>query len=251
MKNKKTLLNLILPLITVMCLFAVWAIVSSIVGSEYILPSVWVTIRSAFALFGKANFYLALLYTFIRVIIAFVISFTLAFILAFFSTKNQYVRRIVSPIISIIRALPTIAIVLLLLFWTNSNVAPVVVTMLVVLPTTYTGLKNALEEVDGELKEMCQVFGVDKKQVFFKVQLPAIMPSTCALIGSGISLNLKLMVAAEVLSATVRSIGNLLNYASYNGEMASMMALVLVTVILGFIIESVFNLISKKVGAWK
>ena len=59
------------------------------------------------------------------------------------------------------------------------------------------------------------------------------------------------MVAAEVLSATVKSVGNLLNYASYNGEMAQMLAIVLITVILGVVIEAIFNALSKKAGEWK
>ncbi len=244
-------LNVILPVISIVAVVALWAIASLITGSEYILPSVSQTAMAFFGLWGSGKFYLALLMTFLRSIIAFVMSFVIAFVLAFFAKKSDKVERLLAPIISVIRALPTIAIVLLLLFWTNSFVAPVVVTMLVVLPTTYTGARNVLDGVDEGVIEMCKVFNVDKKQVFYKVQLAQITPPALKLIGSGLSLNLKLMVAAEVLSATVKSIGNMLNFASYNAEVANMLALVLVVVILGVAIEGLFNILSRKAGAWK
>ena len=251
MKSKKTLENLILPAISVLCIVLIWAVASKITDSEYILPSVLTTLKATFGVLSSAKFYGALLSTLLRVLIAFSISFVLAFALALLGYKSSKAKKIISPIISIIRALPTIAVVLLLLFWTNSFIAPVIVTILVVLPTIYTGVVNALEGLDKDLIEMCNVFGVSKKQTFLSVQLPAIMPSMLTVIGAGLSLNLKLMVAAEVLSATVKSVGNLLNYASYNGEMAQMLAIVLITVILGVVIEAIFNALSKKAGEWK
>ena len=59
------------------------------------------------------------------------------------------------------------------------------------------------------------------------------------------------MVAAEVLSATSRSIGSMLNSANYNSETAEMIALVVVSVIIGLVVESVFNALSKRASDWK
>ncbi len=244
-------INLILPVLSILAIVAVWSVASAITGSEYVLPNIYQTAVAFFELFGSGKFYLALLMTVVRSLIAFICSFVLAVILAFLSKKNDKFERFLSPLISVVRALPTIAIVLLLLFWTNSFVAPVVVTMLVVFPTTYTGARNTLDGVDTGVIDMCKVFNVNKKDVLYKVWLPQITSPTLKLIGSGFSLNLKLMVAAEVLSATVRSIGNMLNFASYNAEVADMLALVLVVVILGVAIEGLFNLLSRRAGAWK
>ncbi len=249
------LLNVILPIISILAVVAVWAVASAITGSEYILPSVSSTVVAFFELFGSGKFYVALLMTLLRALIAFSLSFIIAFLLAYLAKKNDKAERILAPIISVIRALPTIAIVLLLLFWTSStSTTPVIVTMLVVLPTTYTGARNALDGVDNSVLEMCRVFGVSKKQAFLKIQLPQVAPPVLKLVGSGLSLNLKLMVAAEVLSSTVKSIGNMLNFAYYNSTDAgvvNMIALVLVVVVLGVIIEGVFNILSRKAGAWK
>ncbi len=247
-------LNLILPVVSIIAVIVVWVIAWLITGSEYILPSVSGTLAAFFELFGSGKFYPAFAMTLLRSLIAFAVSFLLAFLLALLSKKSDKAERVLSPIISIIRALPTIAIVLLLLFWTNSNVAPIVVTSLVVFPTTYTGVRNVLDSVDEEAILACKVFGVSKREIFYKVRLPQITPPALKLIGSGLSLNIKLMVAAEVLSATPKSLGNMLNFAYYNSldlGVVSMLALVLVVVIIGVTIEGAFNILSRKSGAWK
>lgn len=251
MIKKDKLLNLILPVITIACILLLWSVMAIVVDSQYILPSVADTFLALINLLGDGKFYVAFLFTLLRSIIAFVISFIIAGVFAFIAQKNKRAERVILTVISILRALPTVSIVLLLLFWTNSQVAPVVVTMLVVTPITYTHLKSAFESVDKTAVEAGLVDGADKLQSFLKVEFPQIAPAVYSAIGSGISLNFKLMVAAEVLSATIKSMGNLLNQAKFNFELASMLAMVIVAVAFGIIIEFMFNKISKRAGNWK
>ena len=251
MKKREKILNSILPLVAVFCIIVIWAVASKVIDSEYILPSVNQTLEEVFALFCKSEFYLSFLLTLLRSVISFVISFGLSFVLAFLAVKRKYAERVILPIISLIRAMPTIAVVLLLLFWTNSKIAPVIVTMMVVFPTTYTHIKSALETVDSTSVEAGMVDGADKKQVFLRIELPQILPAVLSAIGSGISLNFKLMVAAEVIAQTANSLGYLLNTAKVYFEIAEMIALVCVAVAFGILIEFVFNKLSKKSGQWK
>ncbi len=252
MKNKKEKsLNLILPLISVIAILLLWAVASVSIDNEYILPSIQKTAKEFFALFNSKEFYLSLWLTVIRSFIAFALSFILALIFAICANKIKYFKALISPLISIMRALPTIAIVLLLLFWTNSKVAPIVVTAIVVLPTSYTHIESALFSLDKTISEAGRVDGADEKSVFLTIELPQIFPSIYSGIGSGLSLNLKLMVAAEVIAQTAKSIGYLLNTSKVYFEIAEMLAIVCFVIALGVIIESVFNYLSKKVGEWK
>lgn len=252
MKDKRAkILNRILPLVTVLVLILVWALAGAIVNSQYILPSVKLTAEKFFALFFDKTFYSAFFLTLLRSLIAFIFSFAVAFVLAIFSTKFDLFKSAVSPIISVMRALPTIAVVLLLLFWTNSQVAPVIVTTLVVLPTLYTHIESAFFALDKTIAEAGRVDGADEIRVFTKIQLPQAMPSIYSGIGGGISLNFKLMVAAEVIAQTANSIGYLLNTSKVYFEIAQMLATVCVAVIFGVIVEFIFNRLSKKVSDWK
>ena len=216
MIKKDKILNLILPIVTIGCILLIWSVMAIVVDSEYILPTVAQTFSVLINLFADGEFYLAFSLTLLRSLIAFAFSFIIASSCALISHRSKRAERVVLTVISILRALPTIAIVLLLLFWTNSQIAPVVVTMLVVLPTIYTHVKSAFESVDKRSVEASLVDGAGKFQSFIKVELPQIAPAIYSAIGSGISLNFKLMVAAEVLSATIRSLGGLLNDAKYS-----------------------------------
>lgn len=252
MKGKEyKILNFILPVVVVFALVILWGSVAKKIDNQYILPSVNSTIEEFVALFSNGEFYRALFNTLLRSLIAFVFSFLFAFTLAVASVKIKYVRSAVSPLISIMRALPTIAVVLLLLFWTNSKIAPVIVTTLVVLPTSYTQIDGAFSSLDKTVVEAGRVDGANEFQVFAKIELPLLLPTVFSCVGSGISLNFKLMVAAEVISQTAYSLGYLLNTSKVYFETAKMLALVLATVVFGVLIETLFNKLSSKSGEWK
>ena len=246
MNNKRDILSKSLPIITIACIFCFWSIASAVIGSEYILPSVNQTLSALVKLFYSGEFYLSVAMTFLRSIIAFLISFIVAFLLARIRCKIELASKVIEPVIGVIRALPTIAVILLLMFWTNSRVAPIIVTVLVVLPTSYTNLVTAFNSVDKTTVEAGAVDGANVKQLFAFVEFPQIEPAFYKSIGSGISLNFKLMVAAEVLAQTANSLGYLLNTSKVYFEIPQMMALVIVAVMIGVVVELIFNKIAEK-----
>ena len=251
MKTRDRVLNIALPCATVAVIVLLWAAAAAAIDSEYVLPTVGDTLSAFFALFKSAEFYRAFFGTLLRSIVAFGISFILAFFAAFAAYKSEIAKRALSPLIVIVRALPTIAVVLLLVVWTNSRVAPVIVTMLVVFPTLYNNLYAAFFKIDKDLNEMCKVFGVSGKKRIKKVVFPQIAPEFIAAAGAGLTLNLKLMVAAEVLAATANSLGYMLNFAKAYFETARMIALVVITVVLGLITEIIFSRLARAKEVFK
>ncbi len=250
MKKTNKIFNLILPIFTIGFLLIVWSMVAVAEDNDYVVPTVSQTMQEFARLFGEKKFYLALSSTLLRSIIAFLLSFLISSILAYLANKKLWVEKIVLPIISITRTLPTIAIAWLLLFWTNNQVAPVVITMLVVLPTSYTQIKSALDSVNKTTIEASKVDGADWLNSFFKIEIPQIAPDLFSVIGSGLALNFKLMVAAEVLSATIKSLGNMINMAT-PFYVARTLALSIVVLILGLLVEFLFNMLSKRASIWK
>ena len=250
-ENNGKFTNLILSVLPIAVILLVWQVGAMAVSSEYILPDLGETLLGVVSVFGQKIFYTALLGTLLRTVIAFAISFILAFFLAFLSRVYKSADIMIAPVISVLRALPTIAVVLILLTWTNSNVASVVVTSLVVLPTAYSSLRDALFGVDDDFVRVLKLYGVSQKELLKKVYLPNILPNALLAIGSGLSLNLKLMVAAEVIAATANSLGYMLNSSKWNLETANMIAIVVVTVVIGLLVEWAFTTLSKKVGEWQ
>ena len=249
--KKKKLLNLIPTTISISCLILVWTIASTATNDEKVLPSFLDTVKKFFLLFSYGEFYLSYFGTLLRSLISFLISFLLGLFLVWIFQKHKTIKKFIEPIMAIIRVLPTIAVVSLLVLWTNDFVAPIIVTILVVLPTTFVNLSNAFDGIDSDAIKMCEFFSVSKKEILLKVQLPQIAPALYSSIGAGLSLNLKLMVAAEVLAFTVSSVGNFIYLSKLYDQTVTMMALVLSVVITGLIIELIFSLFSKKAGKWQ
>lgn len=250
-KTANKIMTFILPILTIACLFGVWALASIIIGNKFVLPSVKDTLVELVNLFAKGEFYLALLSTLLRSFIAFIISFVVGFALALLAQKSSHASRVINLIISFLRTLPTIAVVLIFLLWTSASIAPILVTVLVVLPTSYTSFINALNGIDKSVLEMCKVDGVSAINTFTKIKLPIILPEVLLTAGAGFSLSLKLIVASEVLSQTARCIGHMLKLSQVYFETATMIALVVVVIVLGVVIESIFNALSKRVSKWR
>ena len=250
MKKINKIFNLILPIITIGFLLIAWSMIAVAEDNEYVVPTVEKTMQEFFRLFGEKKFYTALSLTLLRSVIAFLLSFSISAVLAYLSSKRLWAEKIILPIISIIRTLPTIAIAWLLLFWTNNQIAPIVITMLVVLPTSYTQIKSALDAVNKTSIEAGKVDGAGWLNTFIRIEVPQIAPDLFSVIGSGLALNFKLMVAAEVLSATIKSLGNMINLAT-PFDVARTLALSIVVLVLGLVVEFLFNMLSKKSASWR
>ena len=251
--HRDKIINLILAVAPIAFIFIVWQIEAKKLNNEFILPNLGKTLSALLALFKEQVFYRSLLGTVWRTVLAFGFSFGVATVLAFISRISKRAEVMISPLVSVTRSLPTIAIVLLLLIWTkdNKNLSAIIVTTLVVLPTIYTNMRNAFFSVDSELIKTLKLFKVPFLKLLFRVYIPAILPSTLLAIGGGLALNLKLMVAAEVLSETANSLGYILKISNVYFETARMMATVIVSVLIGLLIETAFRFISKKVGKWQ
>lgn len=248
LKKVNKVLNICLPIITILVLILIWFLAAKMVNESIILPTPYEVFDKLFIALGNGKFWINFICTIGRSLIAFAISFLLGTCLAILVNFSSISKSIVGVLVSIIRAMPTIAVILLLLLWTTSKVAAVVVTMLVVLPTMYSSMQVALSKIDNDIISMMKRFGVSKKKQYTKYILPITMPSTIQTIGSGLALNIKLIVAAEVIAGTVRSIGNMMTEAKLYFETAELFAIVLLMVIVAVVVELVFHKIATKIG---
>ena len=80
--------------------------------------------------------------------------------------------------------------------------------------------------------------------------LPQIAEPVVSQTGSNFSFCIKLTVSAEVMAYTLRSLGGLMATANAYFEIPRLMALTLISVLLGLLFEFVFNLITKKCFKW-
>ncbi len=246
----KRKLNIICSVASVALTAIIWIIVYCSVKNDYLIPSLTDTFKSLFGCIASGTFWNAFLNTLGRTAIAFTISFVLAICLAALSVTSKAFAALLRPFMAFLRTLPTLAVILILLIWTNPKVAPVVVTTLVLFPMLYTQIVAAFVGVDGELIEMANVFGLGKYTKLFKIYLPAVAPNTLAQVGADFSFGLKIMISAEVLANTYRSLGGLMQSARLYAEMPRLAALTIAAVIAGLFIEIAFSQFERLTFKW-
>lgn len=244
-------LNILLPIATLLLILIVYSIVSKVVGIDMLVPSVASTVKELFGLFGQKTFYEAVFWTLLRAFIAYISAMVLAGLLAMFTYVFKPFKNAMAPIIILIRIMPTMSLILLALIWFDSFESTILVAFSVIFPMLYTAFSDALDSVDKDLIEMARVYGVDKKTKIFKLYLPEMSSGIFTGIRSSIGLNLKLIIAAEVLAQTANSMGIYMQFAKINLDTAQLIAWTVVAIVLGALFEGIVKLIEKKAVKWK
>lgn len=244
-------LNCVISAIAVISMWAVWVIAYFAVSNEYLIPSFGQTMQSLwFDCALSAEFWFAYASTLLRTVTAFAFSFLLAALLAVLCALYKPVKAFVLPFMVFFRTLPTLAIILLLLVWTNPYVAPAIVTALVIFPMIHARLLATLEGIDGGVRQMLKVYGVKRGKVVFGVYLPMILPEVLPQVGADISLAIKITVSAEVLASTFKSLGGMMQESKQFLLMPRLAALTICAVITGLIVECAFLLLAKLTHKW-
>lgn len=243
---KRLLINLLYPFIVLFALILLWYLCSLIVNTSLILPNPFICIKEAFKYFLKLSFYKVLLFTIIRSLVSFLLSFILAFLLVLLGLKFQKVNHILEIIIAIIRGIPTMAIILILIIWMRSSLTPIIVAFIVSLPIIYQSLKSSFKMVDTDLLEMASIYNLTKKKKVY-IYYNETLGSIFDIISSNLSLNLKLVIAAEAMALSKNAIGTLMQYDKVYLETEKLFALAIIAVILGFLIEVIVKIVKRHV----
>lgn len=245
---KKSLIkHILLMLGGVAFLIAVWLTAYFCVGNDLLVPSFLATLKQTCLLFISPAFWLGFAGTLLRVLYAFLCSFVLAVGLAVIAYLYPAFRDVFAPVVAVLRSLPVLAVLLIIFVWTGENTAPVIVAFLSLFPILYTATLSALYGVDSDLLEMSRVYKVPVKTQVKKLYLPAVTPKLIKEGGASLAFGVKLVVSAEVLARTKHSLGAMMQNAKLYEQLPKLFALVIVVCLVGFVLESVFISLSKRV----
>lgn len=245
-------LNILFSALAILLMWAVWIIAYYSVGNRLIVPSFTETVSAFWRYLGNGTYWLAILNSLLRTLLAFILSFIPALACVALASVSRCVKIALKPIMTFIRTLPTMAVILLILKITlgNKTLSPVIVTVLVLLPMIYSQVSASVAGIDEGLTEMADVYSVSKKDRLFKIYLPLVAPDILSQTGANISLGLKIMISAEVLASTANGLGGMMQLNNVAAEVANLAALTLTAVILGLIIDFVFSLLERITFKW-
>ena len=239
---KKVLLkNLIQTAVAIGLLLVVWLIAYFCVGNPLLIPAPWESGKEFGVLLSSGGFWRGFFSTVLRVILAFGISFVLAVIFAVIAYLYPTFNGIFTPVVSAMRSLPVLAIVLILLSVLGAGATPIAVAFLSLFPMLYTGVLAALSGI-----EVSRVYGASRFGRIWRVYLPLSSPYVMREAGGALSFALKLVVSAEVVAVTARSLGGMMQEARVYAEIPQLFALVMLVFIVGLVLELAVTAVAVK-----
>ena len=225
--------------ITIVALLLAWQVAYLICDNELIVPSVYQTINRVLGLLGSVAFYASFGMTLLRAVVSFVLAVFFSVALFALSKTCVFLKTFCDTVVKVLRSVPTIAIILFILILTNSQIAPIFVAILVIMPIIYAGMSTFSVGID--VKKLCYVYKITKSDYIKFVYLPKLQKDLLPIFSSSVSLNLKIIVASEVLANTYQSIGGLMQENKVYFDMAGLIALALVTILVATILEKLVD----------
>ena len=164
------------------------------------------------------------------------------------AAHKPHVWRITQPILDLMQTMPTFVYLIPILILFGLGAAPaLVVTIIFAMPApvrmTYLGITS----IPKPMIEAGESFGATKRQLLWKVELPAALPSIMAGLTQCIMLSLSMVVFATLIGAP--SLGNPVNKALANRNIPLGIEAGLAIVILAIILDRALSV--KPVGVRK
>lgn len=244
--TKKILVNLAQIAGLIAAALLVWYVAAVLTDSELIVPDPWTVFRLAFELLGQGAIWLALLSTLARALVAFAISVAVAFGLALLVGVFPRTRCCANAVVTFLRALPTIAVILMMLVVFRSSTVPVVVAFLVAFPVAYSTLVRQFEH-NEQLFDVCKVYNVSAANKIKFYLLPLIRDELLSVAEEELPLCIKVVIAGEVLALPLNAVGREMYVSKIGVETARVVALTLIVFVVCFVISGVLGFVRRRV----
>jgi glycine betaine/proline transport system permease protein len=174
--------------------------------------------------------------TLVLVVSATALSMAIGVPMGIWAAHNPRVWRITQPILDLMQTMPTFVYLIPILILFGLGAAPaLIVTIIFAMPApvrmTYLGLTS----IPKPMLEAGESFGATKRQLLWKVELPAALPAIMAGLTQCIMLSLSMVVFATLIGAP--SLGNPVNKALANRNIPLGIEAGLALVILAIILD--------------
>ena len=165
--------------------------------------------------------------------------------------RNEILGAIVAPIIGFLRPIPPIAFVTLFVFYFGIGEASKI-GLIFMAAFWYVVLNCAdgVRSVPEMLIRAGQSIGLNSRQLFFKVIIPAAMPAIMTALRAASSISWTLVVASELLGAQAGLGFIILDSAQYFNIPATFIGIVLIGTI-GLLWELVLSALQRRVLHWQ
>lgn len=211
------------------------------------------TVQSLLFMLRKADFWLSILFSVSKIAGGFILAFALGCLLAVLAHRIALARMLLEPAVQVMKSVPVACFVVVALIWVRSAWISVLTAFFVVFPAVYINLQQGLQNTDGKMLEMAQVFRLTAGKRLRAVWLPAVLPYLLSACRVSVGMALKAGVAGEIIGLPRWSIGEQLYLSKLYLNTADLFAWSLTILALSLVLEKLLvraaSSLEKKWGA--
>ena len=235
----------------ILFVIALWFIISLCFDiNNGIFPSPVSTFKEFGQLLIEPYSYECLGYTFLRMLIGFSVSFLIALIVGTFAGNHAWLYDFLKPLMTVIKSIPTVALVFLFIVVVTPRNAPIFVVIIICFPILYEAIAGGIRKVDEQVIYASRVDGAHYlKRVLF-IKLPLSFSYIVVGVVSSFSLSFKLEIMAEVLTGYTRNgLGSVIHYVQQADptDMTSVFAYSLFAIIFMLLITLLETIVKQTV----
>lgn len=220
-----------------------WQVGAMLLDQQILLVSPVQAAVRLFELLPTEDFRRSVLFSSGRILSGFAIGLVGGTALAILAGKLRFVKTLLSPLVSAVKAVPVASITVLALIWVSSKNLSILVSVMIALPIVYSNMLEGIESLDPKLNEMAQLFEVPAWRRFTGVYLSQLLPYFRSAAKLAIGLSWKSGAAAEIIGIPSGSIGEKLYEAKIYLETADLFAWTAAVVLLSCLSEKAFMLL--------
>ena len=231
----------------------IWALLAGLVDRELLLPGPWEVAKRLSSLIVTADFWRITFVSLGRILLGAVLGVALGVALAIGTSRFAFLRAVLSPVLSVIKAIPVASFILLVLIWVGRDILPCVIVVLMVAPVVWSSVSAGIHTTDTELLELAKVYRFSPWRTLVRIYAPSVGPYFLSACHTCLGLAWKSGVAAEVLTVPARSIGRELFEAKLYLESVDLFAWTLVVVLCSLALEKILQTAVTRLGrrpAW-
>ena len=218
--------------------------------SDRLVPAPTEVAQGAWDLFKEGVLLRDVYWSSRRAVTGLVTGSLLAIVVGLFTGRVLVVRLLLEPVIQVLRPIPGIAWIPFAILWFGVGEAPklFIISLGVFFPvwlSTHVGVMATR----SQYVEAAQSLGVGKRELFYRVVLPATLPSIVTGLRQGLAIAFILVVAAELTGASV-GLGNLISQSHLIFRTDRMLVGLALLGVLGALLDFVFSRLARWLVHW-
>lgn len=253
--------RLVLPVLSLLVFFVVWQLAAaSEIWNQTFVPypsTVWRTFIDVSTTHdgtrGYAGYLLweHLYMTLRRVAVGVVIGVAVGVALGLLMGSIPWVRSVLEPWLTFLRALPPLAYFFLLVIWLGIDEAPKITLLaLAALPPAAVATTAAVVAVPVSLVEAARALGASRRDVVRDIVIPSALPETFTGIRLAVGMAYSSVVAAELFNG-IPGIGGLVKDASNYNNTPVVLVGIFAIGISGLVIDGLLRAVERRAVPWR